>query len=89
MATGYSEVEIGYDEYMSYHHDSKLLFLPERSNNGTAVHMDNKRKIAQGQHWISEDMLDRWRDQMRDKKLWHVYCLLLDIRGKDFGSPGW
>jgi hypothetical protein len=37
MATGYSEVEIGYGEYMGCHHDSKLLFLPERSNNGTAV----------------------------------------------------
>jgi hypothetical protein len=37
MATGYSEVEIGYGEYIGYHHDSKKLFGSERSNNGTAV----------------------------------------------------
>jgi len=37
MATGYPEVEIGYGEYTGYHHDSKLLFVPARSNIGTAV----------------------------------------------------
>ena len=37
MATGYSGVEIGYGEYIGYHHDSKKLFGSERSNNGTAV----------------------------------------------------
>jgi len=37
MATGYPEVEIGYGEYIGYHHDSKKLFDSARSNNGTAV----------------------------------------------------
>jgi hypothetical protein len=37
MATGYSEVEIGYGEYVGYHHDSKMLFVSDNSNNGTAV----------------------------------------------------
>jgi hypothetical protein len=27
MATGYARVEIGYDEYIGYHHDSKKLFV--------------------------------------------------------------
>jgi len=37
MATGYSGVEIGYGEYIGYHHDSKMLFGSARSNIGTAV----------------------------------------------------
>jgi len=37
MVTGYSGVEIGYGEYIGYHHDSKKLFVPARSNIGTAV----------------------------------------------------
>jgi len=37
MATGYSEVEIGYGEYIGYHHDSKKLFSSASSNIGTAV----------------------------------------------------
>jgi hypothetical protein len=40
MATGYSGVEIGYGEYIGYHHDSKMLFVPASSNNGTAVKRD-------------------------------------------------
>jgi len=38
MATGYSEVEIGYGEYIGYHHDSKMLFGSASSNIGTAVY---------------------------------------------------
>ncbi|MCL5966411.1 MAG: hypothetical protein M1550_04250, partial [Deltaproteobacteria bacterium] len=37
MATGYSGVEIGYGEYIGYHHDSKKLFGSASSNIGTAV----------------------------------------------------
>ena len=37
MATEYSEVEIGYGEYIGYHHDSKKLFVSESRNIGTAV----------------------------------------------------
>jgi hypothetical protein len=37
MATGYSGVEIGYGEYIGYHHDSKMLFGSASSNIGTAV----------------------------------------------------
>jgi hypothetical protein len=40
MATGYSGVEIGYGEYIGYHHDSKKLFGSASSNNGTAVVLD-------------------------------------------------
>jgi hypothetical protein len=42
MATGYSEVEIGYGEYIGYHHDSKMLFGAASSNNGTAVKYGNE-----------------------------------------------
>jgi hypothetical protein len=37
MATVYTEVEIGYGEYIGYHHDSKKLFGSASSNIGTAV----------------------------------------------------
>jgi hypothetical protein len=36
-ATGYPGVEIGYGEYVGYHHDSKMLFGSASSNIGTAV----------------------------------------------------
>lgn len=42
MATGYSEVEIGHGEYIGYHHDSKMLFVPKNSNIGTAVNRNIK-----------------------------------------------
>jgi hypothetical protein len=40
MATGYSGVEIGYGEYIGYHHDSKMLFGSASSNIGTAVYLN-------------------------------------------------
>ncbi|MHB1011676.1 MAG: hypothetical protein ACYC3G_03085, partial [Minisyncoccota bacterium] len=46
MATGYSEVEIGYGEYIGYHRDSKKLFVPASSNNGTAVIQDHCKKLG-------------------------------------------
>jgi NAD/NADP transhydrogenase beta subunit len=46
MATGYSGVEIGYGEYMGYHHDSKMLFGSASSNIGTAVILESEFMIS-------------------------------------------
>jgi hypothetical protein len=48
MATGYSGVEIGYGEYIGYHHDSKKLFVLASSNIGTVVIFQSKNGPTTG-----------------------------------------